>query len=315
MKRKRFYIPGDTWLYYKIYLVPFRSDWFLKEIMFPLLQSFQEEAFIGTWYFIRYSDPEYHLRIRIRLNSLDYLADIMKSTREKVQPLIRHGRIKNVQLDTYQREYERYGNNTIAWCEEIFYHDSNTVMEMMNHTLDEGEDQDEIRFLSAIKSTEQYMKDFKMNQNIRKEFLHQIIEGISDSFQDYDFLVEKISKKFRCQRKMIERTMTSWSDNQKINLFEKRSVDCRNALKSILEKHDNNKLDVPLVNLAASVIHLSLNRIFPSYHLINEVATYIYLFRYYKSKIAREKYDERKKIILNHEVHKGKHKGARREPE
>lgn len=312
MKRKRFFIPGDTWLYYKIYLVPFRSDWFLREVMFPLLMAFREKSAISKWYFLRYYDPEHHLRIRIKLSSLDYLTETLKTTREKIQPLIRNGRVINVQLDTYQREYERYGNQTITWCEDVFFHDSIAVVEMIGHTLDEGEDHEQIRLLSAIKSTAQYMNDFKMSMPFRKEYLLQSIHKLSDGMQEKDLLLEKISKKFRCRQKTVERTMSADPGNPAINIFEKRSHECKAAVSAILDKCRDNKPDVPLISIVSSIIHLSLNRIFPAYQLINELATYIFLFRYYKSLIAREKYAQRKDILLKHDKIKKKHKNEGR---
>jgi len=142
MKRGQFYIPGDTWIYYKIYLMPGLSDPFLVRVMYPKLCRFYQEKKIRLWYFIRYTDPDFHLRIRIRLESTDHLTPVLKAVRKELHPWLQKGKIKNVQLDTYQREYDHYGSHTIQWFEELFFHDSVAIaMLLTNLDLDNDGEQ------------------------------------------------------------------------------------------------------------------------------------------------------------------------------
>lgn len=65
-------IPGTEWLYLKIYTGIKTSDIILKEVITPLIEYFQADNYISKWFFIRYNDPESHLRIRFMLNNTDY---------------------------------------------------------------------------------------------------------------------------------------------------------------------------------------------------------------------------------------------------
>ena len=55
-----------------IYKVVYRyktADTLLEEAILPLSQYFQENNFILKWFFIRYTDPKPHLRIRFHLKN------------------------------------------------------------------------------------------------------------------------------------------------------------------------------------------------------------------------------------------------------
>ena len=64
--KKRKLVPGDGWLYYKIYCHPSRANCILAQTLHPCLRVFRERG-ITQWFFVRYRDPAYHLRLRLCL--------------------------------------------------------------------------------------------------------------------------------------------------------------------------------------------------------------------------------------------------------
>jgi len=57
--------------------------------------------------------------------------------------------VHKVQADTYQREIERYGEETIELGEQIFFHDSEAVIDFIG--LLETDDDERYRWLFALR--------------------------------------------------------------------------------------------------------------------------------------------------------------------
>ena len=58
------FILGDEWLYYKIYTGAKTADNILIDVIKPIAQTLFDEQVIDKWFFIRYSDPDFHIRVR-----------------------------------------------------------------------------------------------------------------------------------------------------------------------------------------------------------------------------------------------------------
>ena len=65
MQIKRKFVPGEEWVFLKIYGGPKLLERLLVDEIFPLLEDMVSEKYIHQYFFIRYADPDYHLRLRI----------------------------------------------------------------------------------------------------------------------------------------------------------------------------------------------------------------------------------------------------------
>jgi thiopeptide-type bacteriocin biosynthesis protein len=87
---------------------------------------------ISSWFFLRYSDPGEHLRIRFRCADAGSCGEVIRLSSEAFGPAVKRGSIWKVQLDTYEREVERYGGlEGILAAEEVFCADSDAVLELL----------------------------------------------------------------------------------------------------------------------------------------------------------------------------------------
>ena len=66
---KRIFIPCDEWVYYKIYSGSRMADIILTDIIKPISRRFLSADIIDKWFFIRYSDPDPHLRVRFHYSN------------------------------------------------------------------------------------------------------------------------------------------------------------------------------------------------------------------------------------------------------
>lgn len=124
-QKERSFFPGDAWTYFKLYAAPQQHDEIIAGPLRTIVQALQAEGMIDRWFFIRYSDPEPHLRLRFHARQekdiQPMLATILQWSRQQVEV----GLLRRYMLDTYEREVERYGGpTTIDLFEQIFTIDS-----------------------------------------------------------------------------------------------------------------------------------------------------------------------------------------------
>ena len=63
--------PGSDWVFFKIYAGPATLDEMLKTTVPPLVRSAFAEGLASRWFFIRYADPDLHLRLRFQIRIFD----------------------------------------------------------------------------------------------------------------------------------------------------------------------------------------------------------------------------------------------------
>ncbi|MGH3800341.1 MAG: lantibiotic dehydratase, partial [Pseudonocardiaceae bacterium] len=117
--------PGSSqWLYARLYGHPDRQTEILT-IHVPGLLSTWEDGQPPDWWFLRYPEPEPHLRLRIRLpdaRSYGSAAQRLGAWADRVRSL---GLVRNIVLDTYYPEVGRYGTGAaMQAAEAVFAADS-----------------------------------------------------------------------------------------------------------------------------------------------------------------------------------------------
>ena len=117
--KPRKYMPGSKWLYYKIYCHPARANELLTDIIVPYTDGLRGKAILQQWFFIRYNDPNYHLRLRLQIEEQSTGITITQMN-ARLNELIEKGVISNFQIDVYEQELERYGADIIEDVEAWF---------------------------------------------------------------------------------------------------------------------------------------------------------------------------------------------------
>ncbi|MGH3720520.1 MAG: thiopeptide-type bacteriocin biosynthesis protein [Pseudonocardiaceae bacterium] len=114
-------LPGSQVLFAKMYGHPEGFDQILTGYLPGLLSSWEQPP---MWWFVRYRDPDPHLRLRLRLADGDY-GPAAARVGEWAAELRRCGLIGELTLDTYHPETPRYGSGAVlAAAEAVFAADS-----------------------------------------------------------------------------------------------------------------------------------------------------------------------------------------------
>uniref|UniRef100_A0AAU6WSF2 Thiopeptide-type bacteriocin biosynthesis protein n=1 Tax=Chryseobacterium endophyticum TaxID=1854762 RepID=A0AAU6WSF2_9FLAO len=131
---QRDFIIGDDWLYYKFFCGHNASNKIITEFLKPISEEFISSGMINEWFFIRYNDPSYHIRYRIKLSSPKYIGQVIIKLNNYLKKYLSNEIVWNVELDTYKRELERYGSNTMEISEKIFYIDSKIISDFIENS-------------------------------------------------------------------------------------------------------------------------------------------------------------------------------------
>ena len=113
--------PGSEWLFMKIYCGPdLKPDLIGREVQDFTIRMFQHDL-ISSWFFVRFTDPEPHLRLRFSCIPVGRRIPLYLAACDWGSQLIRDGFCVRFSFDTYDREVERYGGEAgLKIAESLF---------------------------------------------------------------------------------------------------------------------------------------------------------------------------------------------------
>ncbi|MCK5840405.1 MAG: thiopeptide-type bacteriocin biosynthesis protein [Bacteroidales bacterium] len=287
---KRSFIIGDEWVYYKFYCGARTADQLLTESIGPVADSLIESLIIDKWFFIWYNDPDPHLRVRFHLKSNEKINLLIRKVKETVNDFLKDKLIWKVQIDTYERELERYGDETIELAENIFFYDTILVINLLKKI--EIDNASKFRWLISLKATDEFLNDFHYDLERKKQLMFTLKDEFAREFRMDRALKSQLDVKFRKERTSINSMLNGGFDgshNYVMKQIGQRSHFTR-TISQTLHNHfvqggDNGRLD----DFMCSQIHMHNNRLFRSRQRQHEMVIYDFLYRYYRSEIAKNK--------------------------
>ncbi|MFS8104718.1 lantibiotic dehydratase [Lentzea alba] len=124
-RERRVFRPGSEWLYAKVYCSRERQNAILVDHL-PLL-LWQLPSAVDSWHFVRYRDPEPHLRLRFHLAAATLLPDVLAALHDWSASLRAACVADRLVLDSYDPELERYGGPAAMDCAEQAFHADSTA--------------------------------------------------------------------------------------------------------------------------------------------------------------------------------------------
>ncbi|MDK0521572.1 lantibiotic dehydratase [Streptomyces sp. ML-6] len=121
------HLPGEDWLTVKLYAEQATHDDLLAEDLPALLAEVEED--LDRWFFIRYRDPDPHLRIRLHGDPAVLRDRVLPAVARHVRRLTGSGAARTMTLDVYRPETDRYlGPAAQEAVEELFLTDSRSAL-------------------------------------------------------------------------------------------------------------------------------------------------------------------------------------------
>lgn len=288
----RIFSLGSEWVYFKIYSGYKIADILLLEYLSEKIKSLQSGGYIKKWFFIRYNDPDSHLRIRFQVSNIGNVFHLIYQLTSVFQDLLDKNFIWNVQIDTYLREIERYGIKVIEDSESLFCFDSEMILDYLS--LKNSFENDETQLLFSFLSINSFLNNFALSTSEKLVLLDDMQKSFKMEFNATKVLKNELDKHYRSLKNEISSVMND-SSRECYQIVDKRSQSIKPIVKSIKEK-----LEVNLNSFLSSHIHMMINRQFTSRQREYETLIYDHLFRYYKTCVFRSKFSN--KALIGSEI-------------
>lgn len=242
------FAPFENWIFYKIYCSNDNEEEVIKFVDY-FIEELSAEIPIDISYFMRYSDPLPHIRLRIKADK-QHIFEIAERFNRFISPLQHSKLVSKYIIDTYYPENERYGGQELMpLAEQIFQIDSQVVVKLMTN----DEQKEKIGVVSVL----HYLNSFGITFENQIKLLEASVGK------------ESFTAEFKDKKTEYITTVDSYNNwhsfkkdekNQKlIELMAQR----QNAIQEYAKALSNSSnLTNYLEDIILSVIHLHCNRLF-----------------------------------------------------
>ena len=283
--------PGADWLYAKLYCGTASADRVLRDELAPLGRWAIDTGAARDWFFMRYGDPRWHLRVRYR-GEPGRLHDELRPRLEEVfARLLDTGTAWKLQLDTYGREMERYGGEAgIELSEELFFHDSEAVLALLD--LCSGDSGADLRWRFTLLGMDRLLDDFGLDLETRQTHAERGREGFALRYR-YDLLRAPVADRLRAERGVLQRLLGAAPDavdepyRSGLAILDRRSRAIAPLIEELQDRERRGQLVTPVARILHSYIHMFVNRLSRSAGPEHELVLYDFLVQLYRSQIAR----------------------------
>jgi thiopeptide-type bacteriocin biosynthesis protein len=288
--RRRF-PPGSEWLYAKLYAGAAAADHVLTQLIGPLVDSAVASGTADSWFFIRYGDPDWHLRVRVHGEPERLDAEVLPRLEAVAAAAVDAEQVWRVQLDTYERELERYGGDRgIELAEQVFHADSEAVLAILRSL--SGDDGLDLRWRLALRGIDLLFEALGLSLEEKRSVAREAREGYGREFGVGGSFRGAVGQRYRTERMNVEALLDPGQDPSDrlapgLEALRRRSVRLAPLGAELRELADSGRLPVALPDLATSYAHMHVNRLLRSAQRAQELVLYELLDRFYSSQAGR----------------------------
>ena len=286
------FVVGDEWLYVRLYVAATTSDILLTAILQPFAAWAKASGGCSAWFFIRYFDPDHHLRIRFRGDPAFLHAQLLPRLRTALEQPLSAGLVSRIELGTYVRESARYGGaRGITLAERWFEADSEAVVALIA-ACESSPDELDLRWRSALLAVRDDLSLLVPDPHLQMRVLGGIRQTMFEEFGGSAQLEASLSRKFRSLQNDSGAWLSGTSGHANYPalaaLLVARSARVRVIAGEIHELAAQKLLFAPLASLASSLVHMHCNRLLRGHHRQHELVIYDVLLRWLRSHLARK---------------------------
>ncbi len=284
-KAERDFPPGSEWMYIKIYTGVANADKLIKDQLPVMLMRMKQAGLISTWFFLRFTDPDFHIRLRLRLTDVSRYGELFQLFYDAMGRFMDNDFISRITMDTYKREIERYGGpHLIEKAEQIFCLDSEVSLKILQ--LLQQDKHVSLHWLPALLIFDVYMEAFSLTLEQKHAFVLGNRDYFAVEFKANKAQRRKMGTKYREHFNLIEdvlkhRQFPFENSTEIVTVIES----FRLKLQDIVSTSYGNgtKATGPL----RSFMHMFLLRFLLAKNRVHEYTLYSLLELYFKSIIAK----------------------------
>ncbi len=274
----------EDWIYLKIYGGEHYVANLLVTTIFPIIALAINDKIISNWFFIRYADPDHHIRLRVKGAHKSVYSFIQVLIQDHLSPRFRAHELAGIKTDQYLPEVHRYGGlRNMHFAEEMFRLDSVFCIHALR--LLQSDAGAELEWSVLIHSVIIIL--FTLFSGSRDELLSLAEQQRSMFKQELNVtgaVFDHIGKQYRERRQRMERMLQIPFDgfHPKLRSAVDELID---SIRALVAAHSVSTAD--LTRMLPSLVHMHCNRLmtFPSRY--QEYVLWDYLSRGLRSVIAQ----------------------------
>ncbi len=259
----------------------------------PVVRAALASGACDGWFFIRYADPQPHVRARWHGEPARLRDEVRPALERLVAPWLEDGRVWRLQLDTYEREVERYGGDAgVLLAERFFAADSTAALAMLPMLAEDAAGN--LRWRVALLSVARLLDDLKLAPTLARKAVARwrddlAREGAAGSGWPTRTQLGEIARR---QRRAVDGMLDPLelaSDPAMARataILDERSAALATWEAELGALERAGDLGMPRLELAQSYAHMAVNRLLLSDHLPQEMVLYDLLDRAYAAAAA-----------------------------
>lgn len=279
LQSKRQFVPGEEWIYVSLFCTQKNADLILGTTIKKIIDKLAQEKKLDSWFFIRYGDPRFHIRLRIKPRK-QFRPEVDELVNKALLKLQKSGLTWDVKKEVYNRELNRYGDLNINATEKLFQADSQFIVNILPFFT--STQLSNIRWKIAILSIDSLFSDFRID--IQKRI--NILESLKRSFFIEQYVTTKhqqnwLKQNFRNKKNALEATITRKdADLSVVQACLTVRSQSLTKLSAIIQKN-LAKNYFSIEDILPSYMHMMMNRLFVSQHRRQEMIIYDLMHQYY----------------------------------
>jgi len=283
---------GSEWTVFYLYSGAATADEVLRKICAPMVRRAMTEGLADGWFFIRYADPDPHLRFRLH-GPVGRMPDLMREMERMSSAQGAEGLARAIKIDVYQRETQRYGGALgIALAEQIFGADSEAVLAIVETLV--GDEGAEARWRLTLRGTDAMLDDLGLDLGQKLRVIQAVRQYFDRTHHATVELKRQIGDRFRKDRAALEALLDPAQDQGSelepgFVALHHRSALVRPIVAELRALERAGRLSRSIEEQASSYIHMHSNRLLRAPSLAQELVIAHFLERLYEGQQARRR--------------------------
>ncbi|GHO77667.1 hypothetical protein KSD_54380 [Ktedonobacter sp. SOSP1-85] len=258
LREQRLKAPGSEWLFVKLYVGLNLQEDLIAGPLRSFAHDALKEGLAQDWFFIRYSDPDPHIRLRFSGDPRILRERLLPLVCQWSSSLMMRGTCLRFAFDTYDREIERYGGlSGIGLAERLFGADSRAAADLVAllsqaHTLELEKD------LLAALSVDDLLASLGASGPMRLKWYRQRVKER-----------KQVGKTYRQKRVSLRSLLndpasflaTLAGGREVLLVLGKRREEVLPVAEQLAALHAQEALSQSFTSLYSSYVHMHCNRL------------------------------------------------------
>ncbi|WP_437757316.1 lantibiotic dehydratase [Sorangium sp. So ce1389] len=275
--------PGSEWLYAKLYAGRADADRLLRDVVAGVVSAARSSGAADRWFFVRYGDPDWHVRLRLRGSPERLITEVLPALRAAAAAPMADGTLWRLQLDTYEPELERYGGaEGVDLAERLFMADSEAVLALL--LLDDAARADD-RSRLAVRSSAALLDALGLDSDAQRALLADLAQRFRRELRPTADFERQLGARYRAERPLLERAMAARASDPAEGVLRRRGAALAGVAGALRESAP--RLGVELPALSGAYLHMHVNRLLRAPSRAEELRIYDFLLRLRESQAAR----------------------------